>query len=90
MAKQTKKDLMIRDLQAALNHQTNLAKAGRHLAAKMFCHLVEVNKWLAMTNEVERIYGDVDTHIDFNNQMIDKIRTKLKTKQRTVTVTIND
>lgn len=89
MAKKTKKDLRIAELEAQLTEQTNRARAGRILAGKLFCHLIETNKWLSFSNEVDRHYGSVETHIDFNNQMIETVRNRLK-GQRSITVTITD
>jgi hypothetical protein len=88
MAKKTNKDLLIEDLETQLQEQTTRAKAGRILAGKLFCHLIEVNKWLSFSNEVDRHYGSVESHIDFNNRMIEIIRSKLK-QQGSINVTIN-
>lgn len=78
MSKKTKKDKRIEELEAQLAEQTNRARAGRILGGKLFCHLIEINKWLSFSNEVDRHYGSVESHIDFNNQMIDTIRQRLK------------
>lgn len=89
MAKKTKKDQLIEELEAQLQEQTNRARAGRILAGKLFCHLIEINKWLSFSNEVDRHYGSVESHIDFNNQMIDTVRQRLK-GPRSIKVTITD
>lgn len=89
MAKKTKKDERIAELETQLIEQTNRARAGRILAGKLFCHIIEVNKWLSYSNEVDRHYGDIESHIDFNNQMIETVRQRLK-GQRSITVTIRD
>jgi len=78
MSSKTKKDERIEELEALLDEQTRRAKAARLLAFKMYSHLIEVNKWLSFTNEVDRHYGSIESHIDFNNQMIDTVRSKLK------------
>jgi hypothetical protein len=88
MGKKTRKDLRIEELEAQLLEQTNRANAGRILSGKLFSHLIEINKWLSYSNEVDRHYGDVESHIDFNNQMIETVRKRLK-GQRTIKVTID-
>lgn len=82
MSKKTKKDRRIEELETQLAEQTNRARAGRILGGKLFCHLIEINKWLSFSNEVDRHYGSVESHIDFNNQMIDTVRERLKGKRQ--------
>lgn len=89
MAKKTQKDIKIERLEKQLAEQTNRANAGRILAGKLFCHLIETNKWLSFANEVDRHYGTVESHIDFNNQMIETVRKRLK-GQRSIKVVISD
>lgn len=89
MAKKTNKDKRIEELEAQLIEQTNRARAGRILAGKLFCHLIEINKWLSFSNEIDRHYGDVESHIDFNNQMIETVRQRLK-GPRSIKVTISN
>lgn len=79
--KKTKKDIQIENL-------THREQAGRILLGKMFCHLIELNKWMADSNKVERHYGSIESHIDFNNKMMETIRNRLK-ETRTITVTVN-
>lgn len=84
----SKKDLEIELLRKQLFIQTNKAEAGRIVSAKLFNHLIETNKWLSFSNEIDRHYGDVESHIDFNNQMIETVRQRLK-GQQTIKVTIS-
>jgi len=89
MSKLTKKDIRIAELEVQLQEQTNRANAGRILAGKLFSHLIEINKWLSFSNEVDRHYGSVESHIDFNNEMIETIRQRLKGR-RSIKVTVQD
>ena len=85
----SKKDAKIEQLESDLKLAQNRAESGRILSGKMYSHLIEINKWLADLNGIDRHYGGVDSHIDFNNRMISTIRNKLKDK-RAITVTIKE
>jgi hypothetical protein len=87
MAKPTKKDIQISDLTEALKIAKERAEAGRILSARLFCYLIEVNKQLAEELGIERHYGSVESHIDFNIKIVEKVKLSLE-KKRTVTVTI--